>query len=62
MSWASDIKDALTVARELLKRVPEIREGLELLAELRVRQGRDAEAGDLRDSIAKLDSLDRRKG
>ncbi len=55
-------EEALAIARILVKHLPEIREGLELLKELKVRQGRDAEAGDLDDSIAKLRSLDRSRG
>ena len=52
-------EEALAIARILVKHLPEIREGLELVKELKVREGRNAEAGDLEDSIEKLRSLDR---
>lgn len=56
------LEEAVEVAKLLVKLAPHVREFAQDLAELRRRQGRDAEAGDLEDSISKLKSLERKRG
>jgi hypothetical protein len=62
MGWISEIREALEIAQILRKHLPEIREAFEDLADLHVRQGRQAEVGDLNESLVKLRILDRRRG
>lgn len=62
LSVSDTLEEALEVAKLLVKLAPHVRELAEDLAALRRRQGRDAEAGDLEDSISKLKSLERKRG
>lgn len=62
MKWLSKLRQATQLADELLKYGPEFVEALKLLREVRQRNQRDADVGDLNDSIARLEALDRRKG
>ncbi len=58
----SILEEAEAIAKMLIKHAPDIREALEIARDLKVRAGRDAEVGDLDDSIDKLKALDRREG
>ena len=58
----SVLDDAMQVAKALVKIAPHVAELTEDIVELRKRQGRDAEVGDLEDSVKKLRDLDRRQG
>lgn len=55
----SSLRTGLEIAKILKEHLPEIRESLEILKEIRMRRSRDARVGDLEDSIARLDALDR---
>ena len=59
MGLLSRIRKAGRVAELLLRHVEDIADVLEMGAEYRKRQGRQASAHDLRDTVDKLRALDR---